>query len=1266
MADETQNLNLTITAQDTGASTILVDVRSHIVAIEQELRSMSTASQGFGQNLASGAQVGAAGVAQVTKAVSDVKTPLEDVAGRTATLAKGFEAGGIAAAGAASRIAGLAGAFELLHTAAPEILAIIAVITALRESVGFLVASVEDAASSQQSLMRMKGIIQETGGSFSAVAPQAQQFVEALSAVGVTADQGYASLNHLMEAGASFHDASSELAVGAQMVAAGIGDWSTVTDALTKAQGVAGDMMLTKLVPGIKEMVHEGSSLGQIMEYIRQRTQDSIASDDSLSGANARLHAEWVALGEIIGQEMLPYLTYLIKGFIGVVIGLQDLAEAQELWARGTVASFKEVGDTGESFFTEIGKLIRDFVADLKGSVSDLGAAYDALKGGHIGDALDDIGKAESSFNNLHGGTVKATESTRDFDAAWTKLRQGLGDIFHPQVAAAEKLASAMKEIAALAKGVNSLDNNPWSKEPQKGSQSSGYTPPVIADAIQSNKLEAQAQEENAQVSDRLADAKDAAEQAEARLNVAMKLTTSSASEQAAQNELNKQKVADLTGQLGILNPAIAQEQQMLVADNAAKVTAGQQYESLRQHLISVTTALAGQKNISEGTKEAVDQLRGAVDAAKTRYDDASSSVKSLTSEIRTHREEVAKDSAAITDLANTSAYVAAEMARKWGDYYAKEQADLKEFLDTFRLTNEQKVEYYAEAAAQINGIDHDSEQLRESYLQKYIEAVKATAQQELEAAKQVLDEEKQAVQTTLDDILTEHKSFSDELKSIFDSILKNYVSMLSEMVVKSNWFQGIAHTFGAPTLPGATTQAPASDAQLQQASQALQSAASQGSQAATQTSQAATQTGQAATQTGQSATQMSQAATQLDEAASRLGSIVSGGTSDATDSNNPLATLSWVANVSQGTYSSPFYVAESPGGASETLQSILAAPGGAYSAIAATNPYDQVAQIESQATAEEANVPVSGVSAAGKGLGGALSGALEGYGIGDMISGLTGENQTWGGVGGAVLGGVGGALFGPVGSAIGGLVGGLLGGLFGNHEQPWQEPDINQPGYGQFVSNMIGTYGTYNGQYVAAQSPYNVAQGGTPEGKDVFNELAALPKNLSPALAGLASQLKALERGDTNDNALEIKSEYQGMFTLESGAVVSVQKYMQLIDEFMKEAPNVIQAFTLTRTYPNLDISHLRRNAQGDEVAGGGSTSSGTSGPNVGLGGLAARTTGPLIHLDLSGASITGPGGLQAIIAELESLLQRAQQGQVVGTFANAFSSNIKYPWPS
>lgn len=72
--------------------------------------------------------------------------------------------------------------------------------------------------------------------------------------------------------------------------------------------------------------------------------------------------------------------------------------------------------------------------------------------------------------------------------------------------------------------------------------------------------------------------------------------------------------------------------------------------------------------------------------------------------------------------------------------------------------------------------------------------------------------------------------------------------------------------------------------------------------------------------------------------------------------------------------------------------------------------------------------------------------------------------------------------------------------------------PDVSEPNYGtpwtygQFVSNMLGTYGTYNGQTIQAQQGYNVYEGGTSMESQLADELKTLPKNLSPVVEGLAS----------------------------------------------------------------------------------------------------------------------------------------------------------------
>ena len=129
----------------------------------------------------------------------------------------------------------------------------------------------------------------------------------------------------------------------------------------------------------------------------------------------------------------------------------------------------------------------------------------------------------------------------------------------------------------------------------------------------------------------------------------------------------------------------------------------------------------------------------------------------------------------------------------------------------------------------------------------------------------------------------------------------------------------------------------------------------------------------------------------------------------------------------------------------------------------------------------------------------------------------------------------------------------------------------------------MIGSYGTYGGQYYATQQPYNTSEGGVSMGDQITAELKSLPKNLSPVIEGLAGQLRALEQGDTNANALAIKSESQGVFTLESGATVGVQQYMQMVSQFMNATAGMVPTFQLSRTYPNLNKSTLSQTGEYD-----------------------------------------------------------------------------------
>ncbi|WP_372072425.1 tape measure protein [Tistrella mobilis] len=98
---------------------------------------------------------------------------------------------------------------------------------------------------------------------------------------------------------------------------------------------------------------------------------------------------------------------------------------------------------------------------------------------------------------------------------------------------------------------------------------------------------------------------------------------------------------------------------------------------------------------------------------------------------------------------------------------------------------------------------------------------------------------------------------------------------------------------------------------------------------------------------------------------------------------------------------------------------------GSALSGLAAAESAGFTGAAQLPATGGWTSIPLSGV----------IGGALQGVGIGGLLSSLTGGNSTGGMIGGGLGGAAGTVIGGPIGGLIGSALGGLVGGLFGNKE---------------------------------------------------------------------------------------------------------------------------------------------------------------------------------------------------------------------------------------
>jgi hypothetical protein len=210
-------------------------------------------------------------------------------------------------------------------------------------------------------------------------------------------------------------------------------------------------------------------------------------------------------------------------------------------------------------------------------------------------------------------------------------------------------------------------------------------------------------------------------------------------------------------------------------------------------------------------------------------------------------------------------------------------------------MTNSQKVAFYANAIAQMGAVSAANVEHMKSDYQAEESAFKAMLDAEVAAYKATLEKEQQAT-TFFSDLLTEHKTFGEEVKSIVNSWLKDYVDAMSKVLVPTTgaagggqstsgfaqFFQGFFGGGAASSQTQSTTQFSGSVTKFQQAVDAFSRLSAPGGGAGTPASFS----------------------------------------TNATDANNPAATTQWLDTVSTATYDTPIYVAESPGGAAQTVAS--------------------------------------------------------------------------------------------------------------------------------------------------------------------------------------------------------------------------------------------------------------------------------------------------------------------------------------------------------
>jgi hypothetical protein len=285
-------------------------------------------------------------------------------------------------------------------------------------------------------------------------------------------------------------------------------------------------------------------------------------------------------------------------------------------------------------------------------------------------------------------------------------------------------------------------------------------------------------------------------------------------------------------------------------------------------------------------------------------------------------------------------------------------------------------------------------------------EALKKLYDADVANAKAAHDTEAKDVASFLDDIVIAHKSFSDELKSIWDGILKNYLDTLGKQISGGAGFQSIFHPGGANAgTPFGNILGGAGAAPDGTPGKPLHVVLANGT--------------------------------------------ASGVLSQFTGSSS---------GISSSSLTAAYNSAASSGLAANVLGGNSAPLGGSV---------DLGANLMGGNSAPLGGSVVGSGNSSQFSMSGAMGGIAMGSLAESLLGGLfKGQNDS--SVGGAVGGGLGGLFkgLGSLGGPIGAVLGTVLGGLFGSHDVQANMPDkYNTATYGAFLANAQGQQVTANGQ---------------------------------------------------------------------------------------------------------------------------------------------------------------------------------------------------------
>ena len=1204
-----QDLIVRITADTAGATTNITAVEAQLAALEKAYTGSTAATTAH-----TAAHIAAApAIIRTGEAATGAGAAMGILDKNMRVVTMGANAAGLEMTSLGVKISALAGVVESAEAAfGPLILILVAFETAMK-AFSFVKDAETQAAAFQAQMETLGASIATQGGNFDVAQGQIKAWAASESlASGILQAQLIPALNDLVTAGHSVADSETMLAVAEEVaIAKHVEVRDVVRDLISAEMGRARGLEL--LDANTKKVVDSHGHLSDILKVLHKDFEKAIEDDQSADRANARLRVEIEGIQLAIGQKLLPAIADMNYAFIG---GIHSI----ELFGQG-------VGDV----FAGIGNSIAAAITELKALPDALAAGWDAISHGNFKGAAGAMGAA--AMKDLAAGNAQLGAAASHFGAGFPKIFDSSDDVTVGRHIAG---AAVKAHQARLDHGISLVDDPTIGTPKTKGAGSGAggamsFTP---ADYKTDKVDEYTVAQKNLEAALKRVD------DGEAGLAERIKTATTAEAEHTAQAAHDAQVTIDLLAKKSLLTAAVDKEK-----TQRASLTQQLKDEQWEAHNATEAYNVYGDAMLAAGndsipTQNILAQLKAHMDEANKAAAAFATSLKTVSDNLRTNEGALGGVNAKLDEFKSKAEEAFGAASRSWEEYQKKIAVTLKEDLDTANITNAAKVVYYGDSLAKMEALDvayraqftaadvafraavasGDSTRIRatDAALQsigalfdenvksmeaadgKYTAAYKGQIA-DREAAYKTFITTVQGFETSfMDDILKNHKSLGDSLKSVFQKMVDDYATALEQMVVKSAMMKAlngpdglIGKTLidaGIVQAPGASTGNPQLDAAIA-AHITAEKAQTTSLDLSTHAETAATTSITAAARaldTLTAAAQHAASAVGSSGGGSGLGSIFGGGDK------------SGIGGDVFGKGSDPF-----------------AALFGGTGGLDFTGTKDvNIAGIGGADVGTGGKALPTDISKVG---GASVSGAMQGLMIAQLVNGMTGGNSTWSSVGG----GIGGAFGGPIGAAIGAAIGGL----FGPHETQAQQPDIFNPAWGQVDVNWNGAPGaqTFGNQQFTASSQYNVGQGGTPEYK-LMENWANAGAATTDAQKALQAKIIGLEGGNPNAD-FGITREAQGIAYLADGQQISVTDLIAMEQAFQANvggASGPIPTFSVARSYPDFTAGTL--SATGTQAAAGTVVAPGTT--------VAAAPT-PVI-VNVAGSVVTPADLIDAIATGL------------------------------